>query len=137
MIEEIHRKYLQIKSLKKLKEVKKPSKNYFIHQTLPKNFQLNKFLYKQIGKKYQWIDRLSWTNQKWINYISQININHLLIDLPSLDKEKDGGELSAHKSFWGFPNKKRHGCTITELIYVPNNILDDIYLLNLQHISNH
>ena len=74
MIEEIHRKYLQIKSVKKLIEVKKPSENYFIHQVLPENFQLNKFLYKQIGKKYQWIDRLSWTNQKWINYISQKNI---------------------------------------------------------------
>ena len=73
MIEEIHRKYLQIKSVKKLIEVKKPSENYFIHQVLPENFQLNKFLYKQIGKKYQWIDRLSWTNQKWINYISQKN----------------------------------------------------------------
>ena len=74
MIEEIYRKYLQIKSFKDLKEVKKPSKNYFINQVLPENFQLNKFLYKQIGKKYQWIDRLNWTNQKWINYISQKNI---------------------------------------------------------------
>ena len=46
MIEEIYRKYLQIKSLKDLKEVKKPSKNYFVYQVLPENFQLNKFLYK-------------------------------------------------------------------------------------------
>ena len=59
MIEEIHRKYLQIKSLRELKEVKKPSENYTIHQVLPENFQLNKFLYKQIGRKYQWIDRLT------------------------------------------------------------------------------
>jgi len=65
-------------------------------------------------------------------YMSKIKINHLLIDLPSVDKEKDGGALSAHKSFWRFPNQTRHGCTITELIYVPNNAPDDIYLLNLQ-----
>ena len=65
-------------------------------------------------------------------YISDININHLLVDLPSIDKENDEGALSAHKSFWQFPNNIRHGSTITELIYVPNNITDGKYLLNLQ-----
>ena len=67
-------------------------------------------------------------------YISEINIKHLLIDLPSIDKENDGGALSAHKSFWNFPEKTRHGSTITEFIYVPSNIPDDIYLLNLQFV---
>ena len=67
-------------------------------------------------------------------YLNDIKIKHLLIDLPSLDKEQDGGLLLAHKAFWGFPNKIREGCTITELIYVPNKIIDGVYLLNLQFI---
>jgi len=67
-------------------------------------------------------------------YLADINIKHLLIDLPSVDKESDGGLVNAHKSFWGFPENKRHGCTITELIYVSSKIKDGKYLLNLQFI---
>ena len=65
-------------------------------------------------------------------YITELNIKHLLIDLPSVDREHDEGQLKSHKSFWGYPNNIRHGTTITELIYVPNDILDGHYLLNLQ-----
>ena len=67
-------------------------------------------------------------------YLVSIGVQHLLIDLPSIDKEKDGGALIAHKSFWQFPENKRHGCTITEFIYVPNKIKDGKYLLNLQFV---
>jgi len=65
-------------------------------------------------------------------YMSDINIKHLLIDLPSIDREKDSGKLNAHKLFWGFPDNIRHGCTITELIYAGPIIIDGYYLLNLQ-----
>ena len=65
-------------------------------------------------------------------YISEINIKHLLIDLPSVDREEDQGELNAHKLFWGFPNNIRNGCTITELIYAAPSVPDGYYLLNLQ-----
>jgi len=67
-------------------------------------------------------------------YIAELNIKHLLIDLPSVDKEKDEGKLKSHKSFWGFPDNIRHGSTITELIYVHNDICDGCYLLNLQFV---
>jgi hypothetical protein len=60
------------------------------------------------------------------------DVEHLLIDLPSVDKEKDGGELLAHRAFWNFEGKMRKQATITELIYVPNNIKDGTYFLNLQ-----
>ena len=70
MTEKIYRSYLEIKSLGELKEVKKPSENYFIELTNPKDFQLNKFFYKNIGKNFQWIDRLVWTDLNWIDYIS-------------------------------------------------------------------
>jgi len=68
--EKIYRSYLEIKSLGELKEVKKPSENYFIELAEPKNFQLNKFFYKNVGKNCQWIDRLTWTDLNWIDYIS-------------------------------------------------------------------
>ena len=70
MTEKIYRSYLEIKSLGELKEVKKPSENYFIELADPKDFQLNKFFYKNIGKNCQWNDRLIWTDLDWIEYIS-------------------------------------------------------------------
>ena len=66
------------------------------------------------------------------NFIREIGVEHLLIDLPSVDKEKDGGKLKAHKAFWNYPEDPRLNATITELIYVSNRISDGTYLLNLQ-----
>jgi hypothetical protein len=65
----------------------------------------------------------------------------LLIDLPSVDKEKDGGKLASHKAFWNVTDVKllnqdaRLDCTITEMIFVPNEVADGNYLLNLQIAS--
>ena len=70
MKKEIFRKYLEIKSLKDFQEIKKPSESYSVELLEPKDFQLNKFFYKNIGKNYQWTDRLVWSNSKWIDYIS-------------------------------------------------------------------
>lgn len=60
------------------------------------------------------------------------NILHLLVDLPSVDREEDGGKLAAHKAFWNYPEATRTNATITELIYVSDEIRDGFYLLNLQ-----
>jgi len=65
-------------------------------------------------------------------YMHDLGIKHLLIDLPSVDKEKDDGALLAHKAFWNYPKEPRLDATITEFIYVPNKIKDGSYLLNLQ-----
>ncbi|WP_419213693.1 cyclase family protein [Maribacter sp. X9] len=67
-----------------------------------------------------------------IEYIRDLGVEHLLIDLPSVDKEKDNGELLAHKAFWNFHGAVRLGATITEFIYVPEAIADGSYFLNLQ-----
>jgi len=75
VIENIYRNYLEIKSLGELKEVKKPSENYFIEIAGPKDFQLNKFFYKNIGKNCQWVDRLVWTDLNWIEYVSNKNFS--------------------------------------------------------------
>ena len=67
--------------------------------------------------------------------IIESGIKHFLIDLPSVDKEVDGGELVAHHAFWEHPKNTNFERTITELVYVPNSIPDGFYLLNLQIAS--
>ncbi len=79
MKKEILRKFLEIKSISDLKEVNKPSNNYHLELVKPKDFQLNKFFYKNIGKKYNWIDRLTWTDQNWISYISDENLSTYIL----------------------------------------------------------
>ena len=71
---EVKRNFLEIYSLHDLKEVYKPSNDYTLSLTDPINFQLNKFFYKNIGKNHKWIDRLSWSEEKWINYVSSKNV---------------------------------------------------------------
>ncbi|MFD1094847.1 cyclase family protein [Salegentibacter chungangensis] len=68
-------------------------------------------------------------------YIRECGIKHLLIDQPSVDKEKDDGKLLAHKAFWNYPKNTRTEATITELIFVPNSVEDGNYILNLQIAS--
>lgn len=93
-------------------------------RTLPNNQE-------KLEKKY------SHTNWPYLEedaaaYLRKANVEHLLIDLPSVDKEKDQGKLLAHKAFWAYPENTRYKATITEMIYVPNEVKDGQYLLNLQ-----
>jgi arylformamidase len=66
------------------------------------------------------------------SYINELGVDHLLIDLPSVDREVDGGKLLAHRAFWQYPGSPQLHKTITELIYVSNDVLDGTFLLNLQ-----
>ncbi|TGE21292.1 cyclase family protein [Hymenobacter aquaticus] len=68
-------------------------------------------------------------------YLVARNVQHLLLDLPSVDREEDNGELLAHHAFWQYPAQIRTHCTITELIFVPSTVSDGLYLLNLQVTS--
>ena len=70
MTQEVKRSYLEINSIQELELVPKPSKDYSINLLDPVNFQLNKFFYKNIGKKHMWVDRLVWLESKWIDYVS-------------------------------------------------------------------
>lgn len=89
-------------------------------------------------------DKLSknWSETNWAyleesaaSYVAELGINHLLIDLPSVDREFDGGMLLAHKAFWKYPEATRLKSTITEMIYVSDAIQDGEYFLNLQIAS--
>lgn len=65
-------------------------------------------------------------------FVAGRNIQHLLVDLPSVDREKDNGALLAHNAFWNTAGKTRRSATITEMIFVPNRIEDGTYILDLQ-----
>lgn len=67
-----------------------------------------------------------------IDYLVDRNCEHLLVDLPSVDREEDDGKLLAHKAFWRFDGDQRLQATITEFVFVPPAIQDGLYLLNLQ-----
>ena len=86
------------------------------------------------SKKNKNYNHSSWTyiNQEAMEHIVDLGIEHLLIDTPSVDKEKDNGQLLAHKAFWNYPKLNRKHCSITEFIYIDDAIEDGTYLLNLQ-----
>ena len=74
MIEEVKRNYLEINSIKDLKETNQSFDDFSIVLIDPINFQLNKFFYKNIGKKHRWVDRLIWSEQQWIDYVSSSKV---------------------------------------------------------------
>ena len=88
MTEKIYRSYLEIRSLGELKEVKNPSENYSVELADPKDFQLNKFFYKTIGKNCQWIDRLIWTDLNWTDYVSNKKLSTYVL--------KDKNEIAGY-----------------------------------------
>lgn len=69
---------------------------------------------------------------KAMNWLYEQGIRHFLIDTPSVDKEVDGGALAAHHAYWNYPANPRLDATITELVYVSNEVSDGLYFLNLQ-----
>ena len=73
----------------------------------------------------------TYLSEKAAIYLREKGIKHLLIDLPSVDKENDEGRLLSHNAFWNTAGKLRMDATITEFIYVPNTVEDGEYLLNL------
>ena len=76
---EISRKYLEIKNLNELNQVNKPDEFCEIEVIKNPDFQINKFFYKQIEKKHRWIDRLSWTDQNWINYLNNKDVKTYIL----------------------------------------------------------
>ncbi len=84
MNKKIERSYLEICSLNDLKESKRPSTLFSINIIENPDFQLNKFFYKNIGKKHNWVDRLAWSDKQWIEYISNNNVKTFI-----LKKEKE------------------------------------------------
>ena len=125
MKEEVKRNYLEIRSLYDLKERNKPSEDYLLSLIDPINFQLNKFFYKNIGKNHKWVDRLTWSEEKWINYVSNKNVSSYVFkykdDLVGffeliIHPEKNETEIAYFGILEEYQNKKLGSYLLSEAI---------------------
>jgi GNAT superfamily N-acetyltransferase len=98
----VERNYLDIISLKNLSEIDKPYNNFNVRLVNPPDFQLNKFFYKQIGKKHRWVDRLIWNENQWIKYINNSNVRTYTL--------QDGNNLAGY--FEQIIDQKKLECEI-------------------------
>ena len=121
----VKRNYLEIKSLKDLVELPKPSEKLKVKLVNPPNFQLNKFFYKQIGKNLNWIDRLVWSDNKWISYLNNENVNTYILKEENnfvgyyeqiFDKEKLDFEIAYFGILEEYIGKKFGGYLLSEAI---------------------
>jgi len=95
-----------------------------IVRTLPNNFDKR-------NRNYSGTNPVYFTKEAMESIVAS-GIKHLLIDLPSVDKEADEGAVAAHHVFWNVPESPQRDKTITELIFVPTDIKDGVYLLDIQ-----
>ncbi len=125
MTEEVKRSYLEINSLKDLQESEKPSDDYIVNLIEPTDFQLNKFFYKNIGKKHKWIDRLIWSEEQWIKYVSNKNVKTFVLknnkDLVGffelfIHSEKKEVEIAYFGILEEYQNKKLGSFLLTDAI---------------------
>ena len=79
MSKSVERNYLEISSLNQLNASKKKFQDFLIELLEPDNFQLNKFFYKNIGKNHHWVDRLVWSDQQWIKYVSDKKVKTYIL----------------------------------------------------------
>jgi len=77
----VERNFLEIKSIEALNKSKVPQINHSIELVEPVDFQLNKFFYKNVGKKHRWTDRLIWSENEWIRYVSSPNIETYILKI--------------------------------------------------------
>ncbi len=67
-----------------------------------------------------------------LSYLAENGVKHFITNLPSVDREEDGGALAAHHAFWQYPQNTREEATITELAFFPKNLREGEYFINLQ-----
>ena len=125
MIQEVQRNYLEINSIEDLNEVNGPQEEYSLSLLEPQNFQLNKFFYKNIGKKHKWIDRLVWTENQWIDYVSSEKVKTYVLkykeDLTGFfelifHSEKNEIEIAYFGILEEFQNKKLGSYLLSQAI---------------------
>ena len=125
MTEEVQRNYLEINSIQELNEVAQPNENYNLHLLEPINFQLNKFFYKNIGKKHKWTDRLVWTEAQWIDYVSNKDVKTYVFKFKNdlagffeliFHREKKEVEIAYFGLLEEFQNKKLGSYLLSQAI---------------------
>jgi kynurenine formamidase len=98
-----------------------------IIRTLPNTAEKKSRQYSNTNFTYMHPDAAQW--------LAEAGVQHLLVDMPSVDREEDQGKLLAHHAFWSYPKQPRLHATITEMIYADSSIADGMYMLNLQVAS--
>ena len=125
MTQEVQRNYLEINSIEDLNKVTDPQEEYSLSLLEPQNFQLNKFFYKNIGKKHKWIDRLVWTENQWIDYVSSEKVKTYVLkykeDLAGFfelifHSEKNEIEIAYFGILEEFQNKKLGSYLLSQAI---------------------
>ena len=103
-----------------------------IVRTLPNSDQ-------KLARQYNGDEIPPYFSSEAMEFIIECGVKHLLVDLPSIDRMLDAGKLSNHRIFWNVELGKfeinsttRMNATITELIFVPDDVSDGVYMLNLQ-----
>ena len=131
MIINVDRRYLEINSIKNLNRSKSPGPNFKISEVSPPDFQLNKFFYKQIGKKHRWTDRLVWEDKKWIEYVENPRVKTFVLrDDSNLagyyetirDKDNYHSEIAYFGILEEYFGKKCGGYLLSEAL---NNLFKD------------
>ena len=115
MNKKVERNYLEISYLRDLKDSSNLSDHYSISFVDPVDFQLNKFFYKNIGKKHHWVDRLVWTEKQWIDYVSNKDVKTYVLKISNdlagyfelnLHSEKNEVEIAYLGLLEEYQNKK-------------------------------
>ncbi len=117
----------QVMTLDQLKLIQLESAEALIIRTMPNSTEKKTRQYSGTNPAYMTAEAAL--------YLRESGIKHLLLDVPSIDREDDGGKLSAHHAYWNYPASPRTDCTITELIFVDEKIADGFYLLELQYAA--
>ncbi len=127
----VDRSFLEINSIESLKCSKRPGQNFKISKVDPPDFQLNKFFYKQIGRNHRWIDRLSWSDKKWIEFVENPRVKTFILkDNSNLvgyyetiyDLAKDHSEIAYFGILEEYFGKKCGGYLLSEAI---KNLFED------------
>ena len=125
MSKSVERNYLEISSLNQLNASEKKFQDFLIELLEPDNFQLNKFFYKNIGKNHHWVDRLVWSDQQWIKYVSDKKVKTYILknnnDLAGffeiiLHSDKNEVEIAYLGLLEEYHNKKFGGYLLSEAI---------------------
>ena len=131
MSSQVERRYLEISSINELVEKNKPFNDLYLEKVNPPDFQLNKFFYKEIGKKHSWTDRLVWNDKKWIDYLENSCVNTYILKRNNeligffeqiFDKDKLDCEIAYFGILEEYIGKKLGGYLLSEAIKLSFNI---------------
>ena len=123
----VDRYYLEINSLDCLINVNSPDLSLFLEKVDPPDIELNKFFYKNIGKKHRWVDRLVWDNLKWASYLENEKVNTYVLkskkDLIGYfevidDRSDNSSEIAYFGILQNYIGKKFGGYLLSEAIKI-------------------